>query len=265
MANQHGDFVWYELMSGDADGAQEFYSGLLGWTFKSGNMDGIDYRPFSAGGGGDIGGLLQLTEEMTEHGARPCWVGYVRVDDVPATVSKAKGAGATVLMEGHEVPEVGPFAMLQDPGGAPFYVIDDRSGQDSDAFASHEPRMGHCAWNELMAGDPDAAKSFYGDLFGWVVSDTMDMGEMGKYEMLRNGAERDFMFGAVMNAMPDMPVSMWSFYFRLPSIDVAEAYIKQNGGQVMNGPMEIPGGEFIINGVDPQGAMFSVIGPRGEG
>lgn len=263
MANKHGDFVWYELMSGDADAAQEFYSGLLGWKFKSGDTEGVDYRTFSAGGG-DIGGLLQMTEEMTEHGARPCWIGYVHVDDVPAAVSKAKGSGATVLIEGHEVPGVGPFAMLQDPEGAPFYVIEDRSGQTSEAFAAHEPRMGHCAWNELMADDPDAAKSFYGDLFGWVAAEEMDMGEMGKYEMLRNGDERDFMFGGLMKRAPEMPVSMWSFYFRLPKIDVAHTYIEQNGGSVLNGPMEIPGGEFIINGIDPQGAMFSVIGPRAE-
>ncbi len=263
MANQHGDFVWYELMSSDADGAQEFYSGLLGWSFKKADMGGADYRTIFAGDY-DIGGLLQLTPEMVEHGAQPCWVGYVRVDDVPAALAKAGGAGAKVLMQGKEIPGVGPFAMLQDPGGAPFYVIDDQSGQDSNAFAAEEPLQGHCAWNELMALDPEAAKRFYGDLFGWVKTDEMDMGEMGKYEMLRAGEGRDFMFGAVMQQMPDLPVSTWSFYFRVSGIDTAAEYIKQNGGQILNGPMEVPGGEFIINAADPQGAMFSVIGNRGE-
>lgn len=259
MGNAHGDFVWYELMTSDADAAQQFYGGLISWTFEKAGMEHVDYRMFKAGDA-QIGGLLQLTPEMVEHGARPCWVGYIQVDDVPAAVASAKEAGASVLMEGGEVPGVGPFAMLHDAEGAMFYVINDQSGEASEAFSTHEPRNGHCAWNELLAGDVGAATSFYGSQFGWVVAESMDMGPMGQYDMLKNGADRDFMFGGLMVRPPAMPVSMWTFYFRVPEIDAAVEYVKANGGDVINGPMEIPGGEFIINGIDPQGAMFSVIG-----
>lgn len=262
MANQHGDFVWYELMTGDADASQEFYSGLLGWDFEGASFDEVDYRSFKSGDA-QIGGMLQLTQPMVDHGARPLWVGYVRVDNVPTAVAAAKAAGAIALMEDGEVPGVGPFAMLHDAEGAMFYLIDDRSGQDSEAFATHEPRDGHCAWNELVAADPDAAKAFYGKQFGWVVAESLDMGEMGIYEILRNGQKRDFTFGAVMRRPEGMPVSMWNFYFRVPEIDAAVAYVVENGGQVINGPMEVPGGDHIINGIDPQSAMFSVIGKKG--
>ena len=261
MANQHGDFVWYELMTSDADAAQDFYNGLLGWDYDDSQQEGVDYRMFRAGAA-QIGGQLQLTPEMVEHGARPAWIGYIRVDDVPAALAKARDGGATVLMEGNEVPGVGPFAMLHDPEGAFYYVIDDRSGEESQAFATHEPKVGHCAWNELMAGDAETAQRYYGDQFGWVVGDTMDMGPMGTYHMLKNGADRDFMFGALMQRPPAMPVSMWTFYFRVPEIGAAEDYVKSNGGQIINGPMEIPGGEYVFNGIDPQGAMFSVIGKK---
>lgn len=261
MANQHGDFVWYELMTGDAAAAREFYSGLLGWTFGDSPMEEVDYRIFNAGEA-QIGGMLQLTPPMVEHGAVPAWVGYIRVDDAVAAVASAREAGANVLMEGNEVPGVGPFAMLQDPEGAAFYVIEDRSGEESLAFATHEPRDGHCAWNELMAAEPSAAMEFYGTQFGWSVADTMDMGDAGRYDMLKNGADRDFTFGGLMRRMPEMPVSAWTFYFRLPDIDVAAGFIADKGGQIINGPMEIPGGDFIINGIDPQGAMFSVIGKK---
>ncbi len=261
MANQHGDFVWYELMTSDSDAAQEFYSGLLGWNYVDSGQDQVDYRVFSSKEA-QIGGQLQLTPPMVEHGARPAWVGYIRVDNVPAALEKARAAGATVLVEGQEVPGVGPFAMLHDPEGAFYYIIDDQSGEESHAFSSHEPKVGHCAWNELMAGDTEAARSYYGDQFGWVVADTMDMGPLGLYQMFKNGADRDFMFGAVMGRPPEMPVSMWTFYFRVPEIGAAEDYVKGKGGQIINGPMEIPGGEFVFNGIDPQGAMFSVIGPK---
>lgn len=261
MANQHGDFVWYELMTGDSEAARNFYGGMLGWTYADSGQEQVDYRIFSAGDT-QVGGFLQLTEPMIEHGARPAWVGYIGVDDCTASVASAKEAGATVLMEGNEVPGVGPFAMLQDPGGAFFYILEDRSGEESNAFSTHEAANGTCAWNELMATDTAAAKAFYGAQFGWEVAESMDMGEMGLYEMLKNGAERDFMFGGLMGQMPDIPVSTWAFYFRLPLIDVAAEYITAHGGQILNGPMEIPGGEFIINGMDPQGAMFSVIGKR---
>ena len=261
MANQHGDWVWYELMTPDSDGAQAFYAGLLGWSFADSGQEGVDYRMFSADEK-PVGGTLQLTPEMIEHGAHPSWVGYIRVDDAAKAVASARASGANVLMEGNEVPGVGPFAMLQDPEGAALYVIEDRSGEESHAFSSHEAANGTCAWNELMAADPSAAMAFYGSQFGWVVADSMDMGEMGKYEMLKCGADRDFLFGGLMRRMPEMPVSAWAFYFRVPLIDAAVEFVTANGGQVINGPMEIPGGEFVLNGIDPHGAMFSLIGKR---
>ncbi|WP_271077384.1 VOC family protein [Aurantiacibacter sp. MUD61] len=263
MANQHGDFVWYELMTSDADAAQDFYSGLLGWNYAESGQDGVDYRMFSAGEA-QIGGQLQLTPPMVEHGARPAWVGYIRVDDVPAALEKARASGATVLMEGNEVPGVGPFAMLHDPEGAFYYIIDDQSGEESHAFSTHEPKVGHCAWNELMAGDKAAEISFYSNQFGWSVAETMNMGPMGTYDMLKCGADRDFMFGGMMARPPAMPVSMWTFYFRVPDIHAAADYVKDRGGEILNGPMEVPGGDMCINAMDPQGAMFSIIGSPGD-
>ena len=89
----------------------------------------------------------------------------------------------------------------------------------------------------------------------------MDMGEMGPYDMYRN-PPHDNMLGAIMRKPDEMPASLWSYYFRVPDIDVAADYTRGNGGQVLVGPMEIPGGEFVFTGIDPQGAMFSLLGPR---
>lgn len=258
MTGTHGDFVWYELMTSNAEAAQAFYGPLLGWSFADSGQEGVDYRMFSAGET-QIGGILQLSEEMTEGGARPAWLGYVRVDDVPAAVDKVRKTGGGVMIEGHEVPGVGPFALLSDPQGAPFYVIDDRSGEDSGAFAKHEPKVGHCAWNELVTEDPSAADSFYRDLFGWEKGEAMDMGPMGLYQMY---TQSDYGLGAIMKRPEEMPVSAWAHYFRVPEIDAAHSFVTGHGGQVLNGPMEIPGGDYILQGIDPQGAFFSIIGAK---
>ncbi len=262
MPNEHGDFIWYELMTTDADAAQELYGDLGGWTVERPDMGpDVDYRLCKADGP-HVGGLMALTQEMTDGGARPMWAGYIGVDDVDASATAIRDKGGTVLMEPQDIPEVGRFAFVTDCCGAPFYIMRGFSDEASEAFAHDAPRNGHCAWNELYSADPDSAKAFYRDIFGWVKADGMDMGEMGEYEFLKNGAGREHFFGAMMKKPEQVPLSMWSYYFRVPDIDTALDYVSANGGQIMMGPQEIPGGEFVLQGLDPQGALFALIGKR---
>ena len=256
MTNKHGEFIWYELMTSDADAAQDFYSGLIGWKWADSGQENVDYRMFTAGDT-QVGGMMQLSDEMKAGGAQPAWLGYIAVDDVPAALEAIKKHGGSVMMEGMEVPGVGPFAMVADCCGVPFYVINDRSGEESQAFSKHEPRLGTCAWNELATDDPDAADRFYCDIFGWEKGGSMDMGPGGLYQMYNHG---DYGLGAMMKRPDEFPASFWTFYFRVPEIDAAKSFVEANGGQVINGPMEIPGGDRVIQGIDPQGAVFSLIG-----
>jgi hypothetical protein len=261
MSNVHGDFIWYELMTPDADAAKRFYGGLFGWSFADSGMPGMTYLLFSANGT-QVGGVMALDETMQKSGAQPLWAGYVSVDDVDIAAKNLLAIGGQVFLEPRDIPGIGRFAFVADAAGAPFYLMTDTSGQNSESFSAYAPRDGHCAWNELMTPDLDSAEKFYSRLFGWVKADSLDMGPIGEYRMLKNGARRDFMFGAMMKQPAEMPASMWTYYFRAPDIDVAAAYVKANGGTIINGPMEIPGGDFVINGIDPQGALFSLIGKR---
>ena len=59
-----------------------------------------------------------------------------------------------------------------------------------------------------------------------------------------------------------MPFPFWLFYFNVDNIDAAAERVTTNGGQVLMGPIEVPGGGWIIQGRDPQGAAFSLFGPR---
>ena len=55
---------------------------------------------------------------------------------------------------------------------------------------------------------------------------------------------------------------MWNFYFRVGDIDSAGERVSSGGGEVLQGPMEVPGGDFVIVGRDPQGASFGLVGGR---
>lgn len=256
-SDRHGDFVWYELMTTDADAAQQFYGPLLGWEFADSGMEGADYRLFSSGGN-RIGGLMALSPDMTAGGARPIWAGYIEVDDADVTADRIAALGGTVMLQPQDIPSVGRFAFAADPAGAPFYIMQG-NGEPSHSFGRHGPRDGVCAWNELYTADPTGAKAFYGELFGWTKDGEMDMGPMGKYEFLRT---RDYMLGAIMPKPDEFPATMWVYYFRVRRIDPAVAYVRANGGQLLLEPQEIPGGEFVIQGLDPQGALFALIGKR---
>ena len=284
MANHHGDFIWYELMTTDQAAAERFYTPMLGWT-----MSGDPSYRHIEGSDGGVGGMLTITPEMTAGGARPAWIGYVAVDDVDKMVASIEDGGGSVTWPANDMEGVGRIALVADPQGAPFYVIRptppaDRPDRESHAFSYDKPRPGHCAWNELSTSDPEAAKHFYGQRFGWVKDGEMDMpvlsdaaggvegGPLGKYEFLRHTGRApegspmgQGMLGAVMPSMPQMPVSAWTFYFRVADIDAAAGHIAAQGGAIVQEPTEIPGGEFSLVAIDPQGAHFGLVGPRKEG
>lgn len=260
MANAHGDFIWYELLTTDADAAQAFYGDIVGWSATDSGQSDIDYRILSSAEGA-VGGLMQITDDMKAAGARPVWLGYIAVDDVDETVAAITAAGGAIQMSPMDIPQVGRIAMATDPQGAPFYVMRGASDEQSHAFAYDRPRLGHCAWNELATSDRAGAMQFYGDLFGWKKDGEMDMGPMGAYEFVRR-ADTEGIFAGIMTRPQEMPVSLWNYYFRVADIDDAVRRTHAGGGQLIVGPMEIPGGEFSVNAVDPHGALFAFVGPR---
>lgn len=262
MADDTGNFIWYELMTPDPEGAKAFYDRVVGWTMSTGHGDNTDYGFITRSDGGMNGGVLRLSADMAAHGAHPCWVGYIQVTDVDAAVAAIEAAGGRLLMPARDIEMAGRIAMLADPQGAPFYVMDPApppgaGDAKSDVFSPEEAQ--HVRWNELVTSDPDAAIAFYRKHFGWGQDGAMEMGAMGSYRFLQQG---DVGIGAVMGLMDGMPAPMWNFYIGVDDIDRAQTAVTVNGGTITNEPMEIPGGEFAMNGIDPQGAAFGLVGPR---
>jgi predicted enzyme related to lactoylglutathione lyase len=246
----HGSFVWYELITPDPDAAKAFYESVVGWEVEPGDKD----YPHLKAGDAYVGGFLKLSDEMRSHGARPTWLGYVAVDDLDSAIDLIGKSGGKVLMPPFEIPNVGRIALVADPQGAPFYVMRGAEDEASDAFALDAP--GHCAWNELATSDPVAATDFYTSRFGWERGEAMPMGDMGDYQIVNhNGAH----LGAIMKAGEGMG-SRWRFYFRVEDVDSAKTRIESGGGTLVHGPQEVPGGERILIGRDPQGAEFALVG-----
>ena len=261
MRNPHGDFIWYELLTNDPAAAKRFYDPVAGWTIANGAVGEIDYRMIDAGDG-PVGGTMTLTPEMTGHGARPTWLGYIGVDDVDATIAAIEARGGRVIMPAFDMDGVGRIATVADPQGNPFYVMRDASGEVSTSFDPEKP--GHAAWNELQTTDLEVAKEFYPAVFGWTLGDVMPMpvpsevegGEMGDYQFVDHGGR---MIGAMMAAPVGAPTG-WSFAFHKRDIDAAVTRIGELGGTVNDGPMEVPGGQRAVMATDPEGVAFMLVG-----
>jgi predicted enzyme related to lactoylglutathione lyase len=263
--NKPAPFIWYELLTTDPQGAKAFYESVVGWKIVLGQPDpgGVEYGHIVRGDGGSGGGVLTLTAQMTQGGARPCWLGYLYVADIDAALAAIEADGGKVMMPKMTI-EVGSFALIADPQGVPVYVMTpvppaDQPDAQSDAYDRWAPQ--HVSWNELYTSDIEAAKAFYAKHFGMAFNDKMPMGEMGDYWFITAGTMENAI-GAMMQKPPHVPVSCWMYYIRVADIDAAVEKVKAGGGQVLNGPMEVPGGDWIINGMDPQGAAFSLVGAK---
>jgi uncharacterized protein len=268
MPNPVGSFIWYELMTPDPDAAAAFYASVIGWKIANHSdadpaSGGMDYRMIVRNDGGMAGGVLKLTDEMTAAGASPCWMPYFYVPDVDAEVAAIEAEGGKLLMPATDLP-VGRIAMLHDPQGVPIYLMNPIAPPDAPADAQSdvfdENAVQRVRWNELASRDQEGSMAFYATHFAFEYNDKMPMGGMGDYCFISHHGQT---LGAIMRKNWDTPV-LWDFYFGVPSVTVTKRAIESNGGTVMSGPMQVPGGDWIVFGTDPQGARFGVVGPHGD-
>lgn len=244
-------FVWYELVTNDIDAGLAFYRHVLGWQTQE--VPGADPRyVMLLAGGKPVGGAMTLPAGMD---GGPFWLGYVHAPDIDAQVARFRQAGGAVHRGPWQIMDVGRIALVSDPQGAGLALFQPTGVGPSEAFSPGAP--GHGNWHELRTTDPEAAFAFYAGQFGWTKGEAMDMGEMGKYQIFQAG---DAMMGGMMRGTQGRPA--WLYYFGTPGIDGALNRIEEGGGTVLNGPAEVPGGAFVVQARDPQGAMFAVVGPR---
>lgn len=259
MAKLLGSWIWYELMTKDAARAKAFYEAVVGWTIAPGAEPPLFYGHIARADGRQVGGVLPLSEDMLAQGAHPIWVGYIAVDDLDATLAQVVAHGGRALMPRMDIDE-GSFAMVMDPWGASFYLMQPNPGPDASPSIAYSPTEAQSVgWNELYTGDFDAALAFYAEVFGWETAGSMDMGSFGTYQFLSHDGVT---FGAMMPKPPHVPMGGWNHYIRAADFDAAHQAAIAGGATILHGPSEVPGGDWIFNALDPQGAAFAIVAQK---
>lgn len=255
-----GNFVWYELLTTDIEAAKAFYGAVAGWEAEVTGAAGFDYILFKVPGFEmGVAGMIQLTQEMLDRKVPPNWSGYIAVEDIDTKARAFTDEGGSVIVEPQDIPNIGRFAVLADPQGAVVCLFKPNPMDGSMPPAPPAGSPGTFSWSELYAGDGDSAFAFYSKMFGWEKDMAVDMGAMGTYQCFAVDGRST---GGIMTKMPHMPMPFWNYYINVEAIHAAAERVKAAGGQVVNGPIEVPGGSWIINCLDPQGAMVSLTAPK---
>jgi predicted enzyme related to lactoylglutathione lyase len=215
----------------------------------------MPYTLFAAGET-SVCGLMGLSEDARKMGAQPAWLGYVGVDDVDATAERIRRLGGIVHVPPMDIPDVSRFSIVADPQMATFALFKGFKSRQEQPVDLDAP--GRVGWHELFAGDWERAWAFYAELFGWQKADT-DTAAMGTYQLFSTGGQT---IGGMFTKPATVPAPSWLYYFNVGDIDAAIGRVKAGGGQLLDGPIEVPGDRWIARCMDPQGAMFALVGKR---
>jgi predicted enzyme related to lactoylglutathione lyase len=253
-----GEFCWVDLATPDLDGAKSFYGELLGveWEPAPGSPEETGGYGFLVKDGKQVAGMGPPQQE----GQPPAWSSYIAVEDADATAERVKEAGGQVHADPFDLPnESGRMAVLQDPTGA--FVCINQQQKHPGAQLVNEP--GSWTWNNLMTRDVEAAKDFYGRVFGWTAAQPEGAPDYiwnwqmdgqrwpeGLAGMARMGSE-----------MPSDAPPYWQVYFMVENADEAVEKTKAAGGSLIFGPLDIPIARMAVV-FDPQGAAVSVLESR---
>jgi predicted enzyme related to lactoylglutathione lyase len=238
-------------MTTDMKAAEGFYRTVVGWKAEPFAGAGQPYTAFSRSGDVPVGGVMARPSEVK---APPFWAMYIGVPKLEEAVSHIERLGGKTHTDVISIPNVGRMQVMLDPQGAAFYAFEPASTAQRPEGPAE---VGEASWHELMTTDWRAAMTFYQEVFGWQPSEAMDMGPMGTYQMFNRPHG---MIGGMMNKpkeLADAP-PFWLIYFRVPDVDAAAERIKANGGRILNGPMDVPGGDRVLSATDPQGAAFGL-------
>jgi len=248
-----GDFVWFDLNTPTPAQSRDFYAAVMGWGIEV--WEQADYTMFAASDGSTVGGIQALADEAVAGGASAHWLPYITVDDCDAAAVRGVELGGTLLLPPQDIPTVGRFSVLADPSGVPVAPF----VPEGDMSPITPAPVGHSAWHDLASTDMDAAVAFYCGLFGWEIVHEMDMG-MGTYRIFGTPGHPRGLGGFLPPAVDPKWATAphWKIYTRVADLSVASHAVTDLGGRVVQGPLEVPGGDHVVLCIDPQGAPFAL-------
>jgi predicted enzyme related to lactoylglutathione lyase len=252
LVDQLGCFVWYELLTTDMPSAAAFYAGVVGWAVKDASSRELAYTLLTAGDA-PVVGLMDLPEEGVRMGATPRWLGYVAVDDMDARVTQIRRLGGAILVAPTDS-NIGRIAVVADPQGANFALVTGLTYGQSQQSGLDQP--GRVGWHELLAEDRSKVFPFYGQLLGWQQAST-EADPASVYELFSVAGQT---IGGMLTKLPSVSQACWLHYFNVDDVGAAARRVNDGGGRVLQEPIALPDGCWIVRCVDPQGALFALQG-----
>ena len=121
---KNGEICWRELNSQNSAAAKEFYQELFGWQSEQSKVADVGYDEIHVDGKA-VGGFMQINEQWGEdwQNIPAHWMTYVSVDNCDDTAEKVKENGGNVCVPPFDIPKVGRIAVINDPSGANFSII----------------------------------------------------------------------------------------------------------------------------------------------
>ncbi|KUM31275.1 hypothetical protein AQ436_17405 [Arthrobacter sp. EpRS66] len=238
---------WVELLSGDLDGANEFYSRLFGWQYAA--HDGTDGYQLAMLDGEPVAGLVANDPELK---APDAWTTYLNVADIHSAMFATKLHGGQRYLKPVAMPGQGTMALIGDPAGAGVGLWQAFAAASYPVDRSH----GHRVWNELHTKHFDAAARFYREALGWDLNPVSDSDEFRYYTL---GQGSDAAAGLYDIAGQDSTEG-WRSYFAVDDADRAAALAEEMGGCVISAPHDSFFGRTAML-ADRGGAEFAVIAP----
>ena len=232
--------------------AAAFYAKVVGWIVKDASNPELAYTLLTAGAA-PVVGLMDLPEEGLRMGATPRWLGYVGVDDMDATVAQILRLGGTILVSPTDS-NIGRISVVADPQGATFALVSRPAFGQAQTSESDKP--GRVGWHELLAEDRHKVFPFYRKLLGWQQA-SAEADPASVYDLFSAAGQT---IGGMLTKLPSVSHACWLHYFNVEDIGAAARRVMTGGGRVLQQPIGLPDGGWIVRCVDPQGALFALQG-----
>lgn len=256
-----GRFLWHDLLVPGVEAAVRFYAPFTGWTAAPMAASGEDL-PYSvwANAGVPVARVRAPSAGETSRGLASHWLAYIGTSDVDATYAEAVALGARGFVPPRDaafgpatdVAPAGRVAVLADPQGVLFGLYQP-AGPSAPSTAV--PGAGAFTWHELETTDRRASFTFYAQLFGWASVATVDMGPNGVYQIFGQGGTA---YGGMLDRRHDGPAPHWRVFVTVADLARALDALRDGGGQVLAGPMDVPGDDCVAHCADPQGSRFAL-------
>jgi uncharacterized protein len=252
-----GTPCWVDIQCADLQASQAFYADLLGWQYEPMAGENVPGYPLAKFNGDEVAGL------MPGHDGPQMWSTHISVADADESAAKVTAAGGTVLASPFEVFDLGRAAVCADPDGAVFEVWE----PGTFIGAARVNGAGALCWNELGTRNPEAAKAFYGEVFGWTAAEhelQRADGGPGPAVYVEWQLDGDSVGGMldIRGMLPAEVPAHWLVYFGVEDTDAAVEKVKAAGGEVRFGPVDIDAGRFaVVTEPNAEPGVFAVIQP----